>query len=98
MQKSNLNSRFTAPKEWQPELNINLSSAAEKIDATHFEVTLKVVVEAKNGPEEDVFFLTFDQIGSSSYTRVVATPPPPAAPADIPDQLPQPLPSWDDPK
>ena len=25
-------------KEWQPELNINLSSAAEKVDATHFEV------------------------------------------------------------
>ena len=35
-------------KEWQPELNINLSSAAEKVDATHFEVSLKVVVQANN--------------------------------------------------
>ena len=35
-------------KEWQPELNINLSSAAEKIDETHFEVSLKVVVQANN--------------------------------------------------
>ena len=35
-------------KEWQPELNINLSSAAEKIDDTHFEVSLKVVVQANN--------------------------------------------------
>lgn len=38
-------------KEWQPELNINLSSAAEKVDATHFEVSLKVVVQATNAGE-----------------------------------------------
>lgn len=38
-------------KEWQPELNINLSSAAEKIDNNHFEVSLKVIVEAKNAGE-----------------------------------------------
>lgn len=38
-------------KEWQPELNINLSSAAEKIDPTHYEISLKVVVEAKNAGE-----------------------------------------------
>ncbi|MEB3767035.1 protein-export chaperone SecB [Acinetobacter sp. MD2] len=38
-------------KEWQPELNINLSSAAEKIDANHFEVSLKVVVQAQNAGE-----------------------------------------------
>ena len=38
-------------KEWQPELSINLSSAAEKVDPTHFEVSLKVVVQANNGGE-----------------------------------------------
>ncbi|MHA3080939.1 protein-export chaperone SecB [Serratia sp. S1B] len=38
-------------QEWQPELNINLSSAAEKIDPTHYEVSLKVVVEAQNAGE-----------------------------------------------
>ena len=38
-------------KEWQPELNINLSSSAEKIDPTHFEVSLKVVVQANNAGE-----------------------------------------------
>ncbi len=38
-------------KEWQPELNINLSSSAEKIDDTHFEVALKVVVQANNAGE-----------------------------------------------
>ena len=39
-------------KEWQPELNINLSSAAEKVDPTHFEVSLKVVVQATNKKEK----------------------------------------------
>ncbi|WP_225318555.1 LamG domain-containing protein [Cellvibrio sp. KY-YJ-3] len=67
--------------------NINTQLAAgELTDGRQTLSPLGTVVEAKNGPEEDVFFLTFDQIGSSSYTRVVATPPPPAAPADIPDQ------------
>lgn len=38
-------------KEWQPELNINLSSSAEKVDQNHFEVSLKVVVQAANAGE-----------------------------------------------
>ena len=38
-------------KEWRPELNINLSSAAAKVDPTHFEVSLKVVVQATNAGE-----------------------------------------------
>ncbi len=38
-------------KEWQPELNINLSSSAERVDPTHFEVSLKVVVQAANAGE-----------------------------------------------
>lgn len=42
-------------KQWQPELNINLSSSAEKIDPTHFEVALKVVVQATN--EGDTAFI-----------------------------------------
>ncbi len=38
-------------KEWQPELGINLSSAAEQLDPTHYEVSLKVVVTATNAGE-----------------------------------------------
>ena len=49
-------------KEWQPELNINLSSAAERIDATHFEVSLKVVVQATNA-EETAFIVDVTQAG-----------------------------------
>ena len=47
---------------------------------------LGTVVEAKSGPEDDVFFLTFDRIGDQSYTRPTPVIAPPAEPADIPDQ------------
>ncbi|SDB81082.1 protein-export chaperone SecB [Acinetobacter boissieri] len=49
-------------KEWQPELNINLSSTADKVDDTHFEVALKVVVEAKNAGET-AFIVDVTQAG-----------------------------------
>ena len=49
-------------KQWQPELNINLSSAAEKIDPTHFEVSLKVVVQADND-NETAFIVDVTQSG-----------------------------------
>lgn len=49
-------------KQWQPELNINLSSAAEKIDPTHFEVSLKVVVQANND-NETAFIVDVTQSG-----------------------------------
>ena len=49
-------------KEWQPELNINLSSAAEKIDDTHFEVYLKVVVQANNAGDT-AFIVDVTQAG-----------------------------------
>lgn len=49
-------------KEWQPELNINLSSSAEQIDPTHYEVVLKVSVEAKND-QETAFIAEVQQAG-----------------------------------
>ena len=49
-------------KQWQPELNINLSSAAEKIDETHYEVSLKVVVQANN-ENETAFIVDVTQSG-----------------------------------
>lgn len=36
-------------KEWNPELDINLSTNAEKLDDTHHLVVLTVTVNAKNG-------------------------------------------------
>ncbi|WP_269913744.1 protein-export chaperone SecB [Acinetobacter sp. HY1485] len=49
-------------KEWKPELNINLSSTADKIDPTHYEVSLKVVVEAKND-NQTAFIVDITQAG-----------------------------------
>lgn len=48
--------------------------------------SLGTVVELKGGPETDQFFVTFDQIGSNTYNRVVPASPPTATPADITDQ------------
>lgn len=49
-------------KQWQPELNINLSSTAEKIDPNHYEVSLKVVVQATN-ENETAFIVDVTQSG-----------------------------------
>lgn len=49
-------------REWQPELSVNLSSAAEKIDDNHFEVALKVVVTAENAGET-AFIVDVTQAG-----------------------------------
>ena len=38
-------------REWQQELDINLSSAAEKLDDDHYQVILTVNVTANNGGE-----------------------------------------------
>lgn len=49
-------------KEWAPELNVNLSSATEQLDETHFEVSLKVVVTAENS-KETAFIVDVTQAG-----------------------------------
>jgi preprotein translocase subunit SecB len=49
-------------KEWQPELNINLSSSAEQIDSSHYEVVLKVTVSADN-QQETAFIAEVQQAG-----------------------------------
>lgn len=47
---------------------------------------LGTVVELKQGPENDEFFVTFDRIGNHQHVRVGATPQPLPPPADIPNQ------------
>jgi Concanavalin A-like lectin/glucanases superfamily len=66
-------------------LNTNIE-AGQIVDKRQLLSRIGTVVEAKTGPDEDVFFLTFDQIGNESYTRVVAAVPEPAAPAVTPGQ------------
>lgn len=61
-------------------------SANQMIDGQQRLSNLGTVVEAKKGPDLDVFFLTFDRLGAHSYSRAPVSIPAPAAPADIPDQ------------
>jgi Concanavalin A-like lectin/glucanases superfamily len=66
-------------------LNTNIE-AGQIVDKRQPLSRIGTVVEAKTGPADDVFFLTFDRIGNRSYTRVVAEPAAPAAPAVTPGQ------------
>ena len=45
---------------------------------------LGTVVPLEAGPESDEFFLTFDLLGGSSFSRPAPVTPPPAAPQDLP--------------
>ena len=49
-------------KEWNPELDINLSSNAEKLDDDHYQATLTVSVKAKNA-EAPAFIAEVHQAG-----------------------------------
>ncbi len=48
--------------------------------------SLGTIVELKQGPDNDEFFITFDRIGSHQYVRVNAEPQPLQPAADIPHQ------------
>jgi hypothetical protein len=61
-------------------------SAAQMVEGRQTLSTLGTIVEMKQGPDQDQFFLTFDQIGSNTYSRAEVVVPPPATPADIPGQ------------
>lgn len=49
-------------KEWNPELDINLSTSAEQLDESHQQVVLTVTVSAKNG-NETAFIAEVHQAG-----------------------------------
>ena len=49
-------------REWKPELDINLSSDAEKLDDDHYQVTLTVSVTANNS-DEPAFIAEVHQAG-----------------------------------
>jgi hypothetical protein len=47
-------------------------------------LSLGTVVPLELGPDTDEFFLTFDQLDTSSYNRPIPATPPPAPPQDLP--------------
>lgn len=48
--------------------------------------SLGAIIAQEKGADEDVFFLTFDRIGTATYNRVEEDPPAPPTPADLDEQ------------
>ena len=69
--------------------NLNTSLNSNKMDTTgetkgrQYLSSLGTVIAAKNGPDTDQFFVTFDRIGSRSFTRPTPAIQPAAPSADI---------------
>jgi hypothetical protein len=66
-------------------LTTTLSSAA-MVGGRQALSPLGTVIELKAGPDQDQFFLTFDQIADKTFARTAPVTPPAATPADVPDQ------------
>jgi hypothetical protein len=72
--------------------NLNASLNSGKMDTAgetkgrQYLSSLGTVIAAKNGPDTDQFFITFDRIGSKSFTRPTPAVQPQAASADIAGQ------------
>ncbi len=49
-------------KEWKPEVKLDLNTGAQKLDDTHYEVSIKVTVTATN-QEETAFLVEIVQAG-----------------------------------
>lgn len=69
--------------------NLNTSLNSSKMDASgetkgrQYLSNLGTVISAKNGPDTDQFFITFDKIGSRSFARSAPASQPVVAPADV---------------
>src|SRR5688572_16110615 len=64
-------------------LDTQIASPPYTVETGQTLLNLGTVLPLEKGPEEDEFFLTFDQIGSNLYSR----PPPPVPPAPPPQNL-----------
>ncbi len=67
-------------------VDININSINYNPDTGTTLSELGAVIALDKGPDLDQFFLTFDQLGSGSFTRVEAEPPAPPSPADLTEQ------------
>jgi len=65
-------------------LSTSISNASYDPVSGQSLLTLGTVMPLERGPETDEFFLTFDAIGSNTFSRPAAVTPPPAQPQDPP--------------
>jgi cytochrome c553 len=66
-------------------LDVVLDSASYQPGAGQPLSRLGTVIALENGPGGDEFFLTFDRLGSTTYTRAEPPVPAPSAPGDLPE-------------
>lgn len=63
-------------------LDYRIAAGSNVQDETPFS-SLGAVIPLEKGPEQDEFFLSFDQIGTSTHQRAEEVPSPPSPPQDI---------------
>jgi hypothetical protein len=79
-----LNGREVTVGQAYRNLDLTLNDADYGLAGRQTLSTLGTVVPLEKGPDEDEFFLTFEQLGSSTNVVVEATPAPPPPPANVP--------------
>lgn len=67
-------------------LNVNITDSLYSSSFGQRLSNLGTLITLEKGAEGDEFFLSFDQLSSSSYNRVEAVPPAPATPSDLDPQ------------
>jgi hypothetical protein len=66
-------------------LDTRITSASYSAETGQTLLSLGTVLPLEKGPDEDEFFLTFDALGTNTYSRQPPPVPPAPAPEDLPD-------------
>jgi hypothetical protein len=64
-------------------VDTEIAAGVYTVEAGQTLLELGTVLPLEKGPDEDEFFLTFDQIGTNTYNRPAPTVPPASAPQDL---------------
>ncbi|WLQ16970.1 LamG domain-containing protein [Hahella aquimaris] len=83
-----MNGREVTVGQAYKNMNISLNETSYTPDNGQAMSDRGTIIALEKGPEEDEFFLTFEQLGSNSHVYIEADPTPPGPPADgdpVPD-------------
>ncbi|MEZ5560229.1 MAG: LamG domain-containing protein [Pseudomonadales bacterium] len=79
-----LNGRELTVGQAYRNLDLTINDAEYDVEGRQYLSALGTVIPQEKGPDEDEFFLTFEQLGSATNVYVEPSPVPPAAPPDLP--------------
>ncbi len=79
-----LNGRVVPVGQAYRNLNVTIDDADYAADGRQTLSPLGTVIPLEKGPEEDEFFLSFEQLGSDTNVVVEPAPTPPPPPSDVP--------------